>query len=144
MQFDYFIKALSWELELHWLYSKIEGIIWLWLFSRQLFSWSKGWVNFFLFKTFVDGADFEFDLVQWMLQNAWMMFDHVKHVQRWMTMAYHVYDSIYYKVMMNAVNDMQYEDTETSYMCGKNSIQLLIRNGWVHLCSRGSWQILCK
>jgi len=46
------------------------------------------------------------------LQNVWMMFDHVKRVQRWTTMAYHVYDSIYYKVMTIVVYDMQSKDTE--------------------------------
>jgi hypothetical protein len=29
-----------------------------------------------------------------------MMFDHIKHVQGWMTMAYHIYDWAYCKVMM--------------------------------------------
>jgi hypothetical protein len=41
---------------------------------------------------FVNGAMFRFDLVQQMqpsddLQNVLMMFDHVKHVQGWTTMA---------------------------------------------------------
>jgi hypothetical protein len=65
----------------------------------------------------VDGIASRFDLVQQMqlgddLQNAWMMFDHVKHVQGWMTMAYHIYDLIYCKVMMIVVYDMQSEDTK--------------------------------
>jgi hypothetical protein len=65
----------------------------------------------YLFKMFVDGVASVFDLVHWMqssddLQNAWMMFDHVKHVQGWMTMACHIYDPIYYKVMMVIVYDM--------------------------------------
>jgi hypothetical protein len=41
------------------------------------------------------------------LQNAWMMFGHVKHVQGWTTMACHVYDLVYCKVMTIAVCDMQ-------------------------------------
>jgi hypothetical protein len=45
------------------------------------------------------------------LQNAWMMFDHVKHVQGWTTMAYHVYDLFYCKIMTIVVCDMQFEDT---------------------------------
>jgi hypothetical protein len=44
------------------------------------------------------------------------MFDHVRHVQRWMTMAYHVYDPIYYKVMTNVVYDIQFQDIEASCM----------------------------
>jgi hypothetical protein len=46
------------------------------------------------------------------LQNVWMMFNHGKPVQGWTTMAYHVYDSVYYKVMTITVCDMQFEDTK--------------------------------
>ena len=45
------------------------------------------------------------------LQDAWMMFDHVKRVKSWTTMACHVYDSKYCRVMSIAVCDMQSEDT---------------------------------
>jgi hypothetical protein len=38
------------------------------------------------------------------------MFDHVKRVVGWTTMAYHVYDPIYGKVMTIAICDMQFED----------------------------------
>jgi hypothetical protein len=44
------------------------------------------------------------------LQDVWVMFDHVKHVKGWTTMACHVYDSAYCGVMIIAVCDMQYED----------------------------------
>jgi hypothetical protein len=59
----------------------------------------------------IDGATFGFDLVWQMqlgdnLQNAWMMFDHIKHVQGWMTMACHVYNPVYCKVMTIVVCDM--------------------------------------
>jgi hypothetical protein len=40
------------------------------------------------------------------LQNVWMMFDNVKRVQGWTTMAYHVYDLVYCKVMTIAIFDM--------------------------------------
>jgi len=43
---------------------------------------------------------------------AWIMFDHVKHLEDWTTFAYHVYDPFYYKVMVIAICDMQFEDTE--------------------------------
>jgi hypothetical protein len=60
---------------------------------------------------FVNGVASEFDLVQQIqpsddLQNAWMMFDHIKRFQGWMTMACHIYDPIYYKGMMIVVCDM--------------------------------------
>jgi hypothetical protein len=40
------------------------------------------------------------------LEDAWIMFDHVKHVKHWTTMACHVYDSTYCRVMTIAVCDM--------------------------------------
>ena len=46
------------------------------------------------------------------LQNAWMMFDHVKRVKDWTTMACHVNDPQYKKVMTIAICNMQSEDTE--------------------------------
>ncbi len=45
-------------------------------------------------------------------ENSWMMFDHVKRFQGWRTMACHVYDHVYCKVMSIAIDDMQIEDTE--------------------------------
>jgi hypothetical protein len=46
------------------------------------------------------------------LQSAWMMFDHVKQIQGWMTMASHVYDPIYCKVMTITIRDMQSKNKE--------------------------------
>ena len=46
------------------------------------------------------------------LENAWMMFDHVKRVRQWTTMACHVYDSTYCCIMTIASCDMQSEDSE--------------------------------
>jgi hypothetical protein len=43
------------------------------------------------------------------LQNCWLMFDHVKRAQEWTTMAYHVYDPMYYKVLTITICDMQFE-----------------------------------
>jgi len=40
------------------------------------------------------------------------MFDHVKCVAIWTTMAYHVYDFVYCKVLTIVICDMQIEDTE--------------------------------
>jgi hypothetical protein len=41
-----------------------------------------------------------------------MMFNHVKCVQGWKTVACHVYNQVYYKVMMIMVCDVQSKDTE--------------------------------
>jgi hypothetical protein len=44
------------------------------------------------------------------LHNACIMFDHVKRVVRWTTMACHVYDLAHCKLITIAVCDMQFED----------------------------------
>jgi hypothetical protein len=44
------------------------------------------------------------------LEHAWIMFNHVKRVKNWTTMACHVYNSVYCRVMTIAVYDMQSED----------------------------------
>jgi hypothetical protein len=54
----------------------------------------------FLFKMFMRGDGSGYDLVKWMeprgdLQTTLIMFDRVKHVEGWTTLACHVYDSFY-------------------------------------------------
>ncbi len=66
----------------------------------------------------IDGEGNGFDLVKWMqpsgnLQVVWIMFDHVKHVQDWMTFACHVYNQVYCKLMTISICDMQSKDMET-------------------------------
>jgi hypothetical protein len=79
------------------------------------------------------------------LQNAWMMFDYIKHVQGWMTMACHIYDQIYCKFMMTIVYDMQSKEMEVQCMLWKKLNALVEKKkGWVRPCSKGSWQIVCK
>jgi len=54
------------------------------------------------------------------LSNCWLMFDHLKHVLDWTTMAYHVYDLVYCKVLTIAICDMQSESKEVQcVMCTK-------------------------
>ena len=62
----------------------------------------------FVFKMSEVGLGSGVDLVKRMqaggdLECAWMMFDHVKQVKEWTTMACHVYDTLYCKVMTIAV-----------------------------------------
>jgi hypothetical protein len=57
------------------------------------------------------------------------MFDHVKCVQGWTTMAYHVYDLVYFKVMMIAVCDMQFEDMETQCILWRELNVIIKRKG---------------
>jgi hypothetical protein len=65
----------------------------------------------YVFKMLEDGPRSGVDLVKRMqpggdLKNTWFMFDHVKRVKEWTTMACHVYDAAYCKVMTIAVCDM--------------------------------------
>jgi hypothetical protein len=53
------------------------------------------------------------------LQTCWIMFDHVKHVNGLTTLACHVYDLVYYKVMIINVCNMQLED-KCYVWCGEN------------------------
>jgi hypothetical protein len=55
------------------------------------------------------------------------MFDHVKPVKHWITMAYHVYDSAYCRVMTIAVCDMQSEDAATQMVLWKNLNDVMAR-----------------
>ncbi len=46
------------------------------------------------------------------MQDAWVMFDHVKCVELWTIMACHVYDATYHKVLIIAICNMQLEDMD--------------------------------
>jgi hypothetical protein len=65
----------------------------------------------FLFKMFVHGNGSGCESVKHMqlganLQTTWIMFDHVKRVEGWMTIACYVYDYFYCKVMTIVIFDM--------------------------------------
>jgi hypothetical protein len=69
----------------------------------------------FIFKMSEVRPNISVDLVKRMqrggdLQDAWIMFDHVKRVKKWITTACHIYDSAYYCVITVAVCNMQSED----------------------------------
>jgi hypothetical protein len=51
------------------------------------------------------------------------MFDHVKHVVSWTTMACHVYDSAYCKVMTITVCDMQFQETKAQQVMVTSSMK---------------------
>jgi hypothetical protein len=80
----------------------------------------------FVFKMSEVGPGNGVDLVKRMqpdedLENAWMMFDHVKRIRQWITMAWYVYDSTYCGVMTIASCDMQSEDSEAHIVFWKKS-----------------------
>ena len=41
------------------------------------------------------------------MENLWIMFDHVKVLKHWTTLACHVYDNKYCKILMIVCCDMQ-------------------------------------
>jgi hypothetical protein len=63
------------------------------------------------------------------LEHAWIMFDHVKRVKNWTTMACHVYDSAYCQVMTIAVCDMQSEDVAAQMVLWKNLNDVMAKHG---------------
>ena len=88
----------------------------------------------FVFKMSEVGLGNGVDLVKRMqlggdLENSWIMFDHVKQVRSWTTMACHVYDSTYCHVMTIAVCDMQFEDVGALSIIWKNLNTLMAQHG---------------
>ena len=63
------------------------------------------------------------------LQDSWLMFDHVKRVSNWTTMACHVYDSQYCRVMTVAVCDMQSKDCEAQCVMWRCLNEVMARYG---------------
>jgi hypothetical protein len=87
----------------------------------------------YVFKMLVDGPGSGVDLIKRMqpggdLENAWLMFDHVKRVKEWTTMACHVYDAAYCKVMTIAVCDLQSEDTKGQCIMWRKLNDLMAKN----------------
>jgi hypothetical protein len=81
-----------------------------------------------------DGPRSGVDLVKRMqpgrdLENSWLMFDHVKRVKEWTTMACHVYNVVYCKVMTIAICDMQSEDIKVQYIMWRELNNLMAKNG---------------
>jgi hypothetical protein len=88
----------------------------------------------FLFKMSEVGPSSSVDLVRRMqpsgdLQDAWIMFDHVKRVKKWTTMACHVYDSTYCRVMTIVVCNMQSEDAAAQSVLWKNLNVVIAKHG---------------
>jgi hypothetical protein len=88
----------------------------------------------FVFKMSEVGPGSGVDLVKRMqvggdLENEWIMYDHVKRVKGWTTMACHVYDAKYCRVMTIAVCDMQSEDVAAQTVFWKNLNAVVARHG---------------
>ncbi len=69
------------------------------------------------------------------LENSWIMFDHVKCVQSWTTMACHVYNLVYCKVMTIVIYDMQSRDTKVQ--CKLRRKLVALKKGITNLNFKG-------
>jgi hypothetical protein len=99
----------------------------------------------YVFKMLEDGPGSGVDLVKRMqpggdLENAWLMFDLVKRVKDWTTMACHVYDATYCKVMTIALCDMQSEDMKVQCIMWRELNDLMAKNGVENTNFKASWQ----
>jgi hypothetical protein len=81
----------------------------------------QGVPKVYLFKMSTHGLASGVDIVMRMqlgrdFENAWIMFDHVKHVQGWTTMGCHGFDMAYCKVLTIDICDMQSEDVDSQIL----------------------------
>jgi hypothetical protein len=63
------------------------------------------------------------------LEDAWIMFDHFKRVKYWTTLACHIYDSAYRRVMTITIYDMQLKDADAQMVLWKNLNDVMARHG---------------
>jgi len=59
------------------------------------------------------------------LQNAWTIFDHVNHITSWATMACHVYNLAYYKMMTIVIYNMQFKDIRVQQIMWKKLNEIM-------------------
>ena len=65
------------------------------------------------------------------------MFDHVKRLKNWTTLACYVYDNKYCKVLTIACCDMQFEDDVTQTLFWENLNYVMVENGVSNLNFKG-------
>ena len=99
---------------------------------------TKSW----LFKMSTTGGGSSVDLVKRMqrgedLQNSWIMFDHVNRVKHWTTMACHVYEPSFCKVMTIATCDMKTEDVDSQVIMWQSIIEQMEKVGTTGITSAG-------
>ena len=87
----------------------------------------------YVFKMLEDGPRSGVDLVKCMqpggdLENAWLIFEHIKRVKEWTTMACHMYIVAYCKVMTITICNMQSKDTKVQYIMWRELNNLMAKN----------------
>ena len=117
--------------------TKLRGIsLWAFVQENKFPGQGADLDKVYVFKMSEVGPGSGVDLVRRMqpggdLENSWLMFDHVKRVRQWTTMACHVYDSTYCRVMTIASCDMQSEDCEAQIVFWRNLNLVMETNGVV-------------
>ena len=71
------------------------------------------------------------------LEHAWLMFDHVKRVYGWTSMACYVYDSTYQQVMTIACCDFESKDMDAHMIFWKNINLIMAQHGILNLQFKG-------
>jgi len=85
---------------------------------------------------FIEGNGSGRDLVKRMqprgdFETCCLMFDHIKHVG-WMALTCHMYDPIYYKMMIIVVCDMHLEDIEVQSVISQKLNKVIVKEGVFH------------
>ena len=62
------------------------------------------------------------------MKNSWIMFNHIKHMKDWTTLACHVYDSKCCKVLTITCCDMQSVDGATQTLLWENLNSIMVKN----------------
>ncbi len=100
----------------------------------------------FLLNMSIDNYGNNVDLVKWMqvgdMENAWMMFNRVKHVEGWTTMVCHVYDLMYYEVMIITMYECNQNTWKPNVSWGPNLTMFCSSMESMKPISKGSWQIM--
>lgn len=71
------------------------------------------------------------------IKNSWIMFDHFKHLKDWTTLAHHVYNSKYYKVLTIVCCNMQFKGGVGHIVFRKILKIVIVRNRVLNVNFRG-------
>ncbi len=115
--------------------AKLRGVSsWAYVQRNQFPGQGDDTDKVFVFKMSEIGPGSGVDLVKRMqpggdLEHAWIMSDHVKRVAKWTTMACHVYDGTYQRIMTIACCDFQSEDKDAQVLFWHNLNHVMARHG---------------
>jgi hypothetical protein len=115
--------------------AKLRGVsTWAYVQWNQFPCQGDDTYKVFVFKMFEVGHGSGVDFVNRMqpgrnLEHAWIMSDHIKHVAKWITMACHVYDGTYQRIMTIACSDFQSKDNDAQVFFWHNLNHVMAMHG---------------